>query len=112
MINHLLPVDQIKESQVFSVIYDVENNSPVMYSKWMQLGYEENFSIVVSKPYIFRDYFNANHDYFMTAPFAALQPQLCKSRLTLSIILLNMLQKAEMEEKKLRKQNLFLDRFS
>lgn len=103
MINHLLPVDQIKESQVFSVIYDVENNSPVMYSKWMQLGYEENFSIVVSKPYIFRDYFNANHDYFMTAPFAALQPQLCKSRLTLSIILLNMLQKAEMEEKKLRK---------
>ena len=103
LINHLLPINQIKDSQVLSVIFDVENNAPVVYSKWMQLGNEENFSIVISKPYLFRDYFNANHDYFMTAQFAALQPHLCKSRLTLAIILFNMLQKAEMEEKKLRK---------
>ena len=103
LVNHLLPVDQIKDNQVLAVVYDVDNNAPAMYSKWMHLGYEENFSIVISKPYLFRDYFNANHDYFMTAPFAALQPQLCKCRLTLATILLTMLQKAEMEEKELRK---------
>lgn len=101
-INHLLPVDHIPDKQVFSIIYDVDNNAPIIYSKWMHLGYKENFSIVVSKPYLFRDYFNTNHDYFVIAPFVALQPHLCKSRLTLAIILLNMLQKAEMEEKSLR----------
>lgn len=101
-INHLLPVDHIHDKQIFSIIYDVDNNAPVIYSKWMHLGYNENFSIVISKPYLFRDYFNANHDYFVIAPFVALQPHLCKSRLTLAIILLNMLQKAEMEEKNLR----------
>ena len=102
MCNHLLPVDQIIEEQILAVVYDVDNNAPAMYSKWVHLGYGENFSIVISKPYLFRDYFNANHDYFVIAPFAALQPHLCKSRLTLAIILLNMLQKAEMEEKTLR----------
>lgn len=100
--NHLLPVEQIPDDQVFAIIYDVENNVPAVYSKWMHLGKKENFSIVVSKPYLFRDYFNANHDYFVHSPFAALQPHLCKSRLTLAIILLSMLQKTEMEEKKLR----------
>ena len=102
MINHLLPVDHIFEKQVLTIIYDVDNNAPATYCKWMHLGYEENFSIVISKPYLFRDYFNTNHDYFVTSPFAAIQPHLCKSRLTLAIILLNLLQKTEMEEKKLR----------
>ena len=101
-VNHLLPVDQVLEKQVLSVIYDVENNGPMAYAKWIHLGSEENFSIVVSKPYLFRDYFNANHDYFVIAPFTALQPHLCKSRLTLAIILLNMLTNAEMEEGNLR----------
>ena len=107
LINHLLPIDHILEKQVFSIIFDVDNNAPVIYSKWVHLGYNENFSIVVSKPYLFRDYFNTNHDYFVIAPFIALQPHLCKSRLTLAIILLNMLQKAEMEEKKLRELLLY-----
>ena len=102
MVNHLLPVVHVGDSQVLSVIYDVDNNSPAIYSKWVHMGYERNFSIVVSKPYLFRDYFNANHDYFVAAPFVASQPQLCKSRLTLAIILLELLQKADMEEKALR----------
>ena len=105
--NHLLPIDQITDDQVLAVIYDVDNNVPAIYSKWAHLGKHDNLSIVVSKPYLFRDYFNANHDYFVTSPFAALQPHLCKSRLTLAIILLNMLQKAEMEEKKLREMLLY-----
>ncbi len=105
--NHLLPIDQITDDQVLSVIYDVDNNVPAIYSKWAHLGKRDTFSIVISKPYLFRDYFNANHDYFVTSPFAALQPCLCKSRLTLAIILLNMLQKTEMEEKKLREILLF-----
>lgn len=102
MENHLLPVDQIIEEQLFSVVYDVDNNAPAQYLKWVYFGYLENFSVVISKPYLFRDYFNGNHDYFVMSPFAALQPHLCKSRLTLAIILLNMLQKAEMEEMTLR----------
>ena len=101
--NHLSPIDLIVEDQVFSVIYDVENNAPVCYAKWEHLGYRENFSIVVSKPYLFRDYFNANHDYFVLAPFTAIQPHLCNSRLTLAIILLFILQKTEMEESDLRR---------
>ena len=98
---HLLPVDEILGGQVFSVVYDVENNAPAIYKKWMHLGLDENFTIVISKPYLFRDYFNSNHDYFVSAQFDALQPHLCKSRLTLAIILLNMLQKAEMDERRL-----------
>ena len=99
---HLLPVVRIDEKQVFAVVFDQENNAPAVYAKWMHLGSKENFTIVISKPYLFRDYFNANHDYFVAMPFAALQPKLCKSRVTLAIILFNMLHKAEMEERELR----------
>lgn len=107
LINHLLPIDQLPEKQVLTTIYDVENNAPAAYSKWVHLGLDENFSIIISKPYLFRDYFNANHDYFVIAPFVGLQPHLCKSRLTLAIILLNMLKKAEMEENNLRELLLY-----
>lgn len=95
---HILPIDEIIESQVFSVIYDNENNAATAYTKWIHLGNEENFSIVISKPYLFRDYFNANHHFFVNAPFSALQPCMCKSRITLAIILLDMLKDGEIEE--------------
>ena len=100
--SHLLPVIQVVEKQVFAVIFDQDNNAPAVYSKWVHLGYRENFSIVISKPYMFRDYFNANHAHFVLSPFAALQPHLCKSRITLAIILLSMLKEAHMEEQELR----------
>ena len=100
--SHMLPVDEVVEEQVFSVIYDHENNAPVVYSKWMHLGYKENFSIVISKPYMFRDYFNDNHDYFVATPFSALQPRMCMSRVTLAIILLDLLRHHPQEEKQLK----------
>ena len=99
--NHLLPVERIEERQIFSIIYDRDNNAPAVYANWQHLGLEENFSIVISKPYLFRDYFNANHSFFVGAPFAAIQPSLCKSRITLAIVLLKLLQNAEMEEEEL-----------
>ena len=99
---HLLPIDKVPEEQAFSVIIDQNNNAPAAYSKWMHTGEKENFSIVLSKPYLFRDYFNANHDFFVKAPFSALQPHLSKSRITLAVILLEMLQKSEMSEEQLR----------
>jgi len=101
---HLLPVEQIVEDQVFSVVFDQECNAPAVYRKWRHLGLHENFTIVVSKPYLFRDYFNANHVFFTRVPFMALEPQLCKSRITVAIILLNMLKDAAggMEETELR----------
>ena len=95
---HVLPVDEVEESQVFSVIYDNENNSPDAYMKWIHLGLEENFSIIISKPYMFRDYFNANHGYFVRAPFHAVQPRMCKSKVTLAIILLNLLKGGKQDE--------------
>ena len=102
--NHLLPVEQITEDKILTVIFDQENNAPIVYRKWMHLGFFENFTIVISKPYLFRDYFNANHDHFVATPFEALEPRLCKSRITLAIILLNMLKDAKngMEEKELK----------
>ena len=99
---HLLPLDVVGEKQVFSVIFDQNNNAPAAYLKWVHLGHDENFSIVLSKPYLFRDYFNANHDSFTANPFLALQPLLSKSRITLAIILLDILQKSEIPEQKLR----------
>ena len=110
--SHLLPVEQIVEDKVFSVVFDQENNAPVAYRKWRHLGLSENFSVVISKPYLFRDFFNANHGFFSAAPFEALAPQLCKSRITLAIILLNLLKDAEggMEEKELR--NLLIGYYS
>lgn len=95
---HVLPTDEIIEPQVLSVIYDKENNVATEYLKWIHLGYSENFSIVISKPYLFRDYFNANHHFFIHAPFTALQPCMCKSRITLALILLDMLKDGEQEE--------------
>lgn len=103
---HILPVDEIIEPQVFSLIYDNENNAATSYMKWVHLGLEENFSIVISKPYLFRDYFAANMDYFTHAPFAALQPRLCKSRITLAIILLSMLTESKQDENAIRAQLL------
>ena len=95
---HILPIDEIVESQTFSLIYDNENNAPLAFNKWIHLGNDENFSIVISKPYLFRDYFNANHDYFSRHPFSAVQPRMCNSRITLAIILLGLLRESEQEE--------------
>jgi len=95
---HVLPVDEILEAQTLLIIYDNENNSAATYMKWIHIGKEENFSIVISKPYLFRDYFNANHDYFTRFPFTALQPRMCKSRITLAIILLSLLKESKQEE--------------
>ena len=104
METHLLPVERIAQDSILAVIFDQDNNAPSAYAKWMHLGKRENFSIVVSRPYLFRDYFNSNLDYFVTVPFAALQPQLSKSRITLAIILLDVLRKTEggVEERQLR----------
>ena len=99
---HLQPFEKVDEAQVFAVIFDRDNNAPAAYSKWVYLGRQENFSVVLSRPYLFRDYFNANFDFFVNAPFAALQPHPSKSRVTLAIILLEMLQKSEMSEQQLR----------
>ena len=99
--NHLLPVERIEEEQILNVVYDRDNNAPAVYAKWQHLGLNENFSIVVSKPYLFRDYFNANHSFFVGHPFAAIQPSLSKSRITLAIVLLKLLQEAEMKEEEL-----------
>ena len=107
IVNHLLPIDRIMEDQILYVVFDSDNNAPVAYNKWKHLGYSENFAIVVSKPYLFRDYFNANHSFFESAPFAAIQPCLSKSRVTLAIMLLNMLQNARMEESELRNMLLY-----
>ncbi len=105
--NHLLPVERIVEDQLFGVVYDRDNNAPAVYAKWQHLGLKENFSIVLSKPYLLRDYFNANHSYFVEAPFAAIQPSLSKSRITLAIVLLKLLQNAEVEEEELCNLLLF-----
>lgn len=96
--SHILPVDEIIESQTFSVIYDNENNAPTSYMRWIHIGNQENFSIVISKPYLFRDYFNANHDFFIQFPFDAVQPRMCNSRITLAIILLGLLKENEQDE--------------
>ena len=96
--SHILPVDEIIESQTLSVIYDNENNAPASFMKWIHIGNKENFSIVISKPYLFRDYFNANHDFFTQFPFSALQPRMCNSRVTLAIILLSLLKESEQKE--------------
>ena len=100
---HLLPLDVVGDPQVFSVIFDQNNNAPAAYLKWIHLGRQENFTIVLSKPYLFRDYFNANHDFFVGKPFLALQPLLSKSRITLAVILLEILQKSEVTEQQLRR---------
>lgn len=107
-VNHFLPLASISEEQHLSVIFDQENNAPVAYLKWAHIGGKENFSIILSKPYLFRDYFNANHDYFVSAPFQSLQPHLCKSRVTLAIILFHLLQQSKVEERDLRE---FLNRY-
>lgn len=99
---HVLPFEKMDEEQAFSVIFDQDNNAPLAYLKWVHFGTRENFSVVLSRPYMFRDYFNANFDFFMNAPFSALQPHLSKSGITLAIILLEMLQKSEMTEQQLR----------
>ena len=95
---HILPIDEVLETQTLAVIYDNENNAATAYNKWIHLGTEENFSIVISKPYLFRDYFNANHDFFAQYPFSAVQPRMCNSRITLAIILLELLKESPQEE--------------
>ena len=99
---HILPTDDIEESQMFSIIYDNDNNLARSYLKWIHLGSSENFSIVVSKPYMFRDYFNANHHFFIKHPFSAVQPCMCNSRITLAIILLEMLKNGEKDEMEIK----------
>ena len=102
MVTHLLPLERMQQNSIFSIIFDQDNNAPAAYNKWTHLGTKDNFSILVSRPYLFRDYFNANLGRFIAAPMVALQPHLCKSRITLAIILLDILRKARVEETQLR----------
>lgn len=99
---HTLPIVSLKDDGVLSVVFDQQNNAPSTCAKWAHLGRTDNFTIVVSRPYLFRDYFNANFDYFFTSPLIPLQPQLTKSRITLAIILLDLLRRAPIPEKRLR----------
>lgn len=103
VVTHHLPVDIIDDKQVVSVIFDYENNAPASFLKWVHLGSKENFSMVLSKPYLFRDYFNANHSFFCDHPLQAIYPRLSKSRISLAIMLFNMLMQSEKEESEIRR---------
>ncbi len=105
IIIHHIPIDKIDDKLLLAVVTDQENNGPAAYRKWRHLGTEENLSIILSKPYLLRDYFNANHDYFVEAPMSAIQPHLSNSRVTLAIILYHRLEHDRMngmEETELR----------
>ena len=103
VLHHHLPLTgPMTEEQIFAILYDQENNAPAVYTKWQHLGNEENFSIMVSKPYLFRDYFYANMDYFQKAPFVAIQPSPSQSRVVLANVLLRKLKNARISEEELR----------
>ncbi|MCX6265801.1 MAG: hypothetical protein NTW16_00375 [Bacteroidetes bacterium] len=81
------PYDQ----QHFSLIFDTENNSPKIYRKYAFLGTRENFLVILSKPHIFRDYFSSNILFLLKNPVEAIQPQLSKSKINLSLQLIALL---------------------
>jgi hypothetical protein len=93
-----MPIVEIPGEHVFSVIYDTENNAPKIYRKWLHLGTEENFSVLISLPHLFRDYFNHNFAYFQQHPAEAIQPRLSKSHINLALILLRLLQSQKIFE--------------
>lgn len=95
---HHLALDAIDDSQTVAVVYDRENNAPAAFRKWKHLGSKDNFTMVLSNPYLFRDYFNANHSFFCDHPLLPIQPHLSKCRVTLAIILFNMLMQPGKEE--------------
>lgn len=82
----------VYDSQHFSIIFDSENNSPKTLKKYLFLGTDENFTIIVSKPHLFREYFAANLSYYRNNPLEAIQTQLSKSRVNLSMQLLTLLE--------------------
>jgi hypothetical protein len=95
---HVLPLASSINNQEFLLLYDQENNAPKAHRKWLHLGREENFSIVISKPHLFREYFNDNFAYFSIHPVEAIQPQLSRSRINLALLLLRMLSRGRVEE--------------
>lgn len=90
------------EAQQFSIIYDVENNSASMYNKWLHLGIEDNFSIIVSKPYLFKSYFADNMRLFKLAPMLAIEPIPSLSKVNLCILLYNILREGTVSEKQIK----------
>lgn len=79
------------DRQHFSLIFDAENNAPKIYNKYAFLGKEENFVLTLTKPHLFRDYFYSNFLFFKNNPVEAIQPQLSKSRINLSLQLITLL---------------------
>lgn len=74
-----------KPIQHFSLVFDSEYNAPRLYKKYSYLGESENFTVILSKPHLFREYFSSNFIYFYKNPVEAIQPQLSKSRINLSL---------------------------
>lgn len=89
------------DEQHLSIIYDSENNTPKLYNKYKYLGQEQNFTIILTKPHLFREYFADNMLYFIQSPIEAIQPQLSKSRINLSIQLLVLLRKQKVSKERI-----------
>ncbi|MCZ2393434.1 MAG: hypothetical protein LC105_06240 [Chitinophagales bacterium] len=80
-----------------SIIYDIENNAPRLYKKYINLGKNESFICVVSKPHIFREYFAQNIKYFLQNTINPLQPLYTKSTINLCLQLFYLLQHNEVD---------------
>ncbi|MCX6305402.1 MAG: hypothetical protein NT040_10560 [Bacteroidetes bacterium] len=100
----VLPLASSMNRQEFLILYDLENNAPKAHRKWLHLGRDENFSIVISKPHLFREYFNDNFAYFSGHPVEAIQPQLSRSRINLALLLLKLLSRGHVEEALLKEK--------
>ena len=81
----------VESADHFSLIYDIENNAPKQLNKFAHLGKEKGFSVIVTKPHIFREYFSSNFLFFQNNPLDAIQPQLSKSKINLTIQLYHLL---------------------
>lgn len=73
-------------------VRDVENNVITTFKKWSSFGEKSIFINIVSLPYLLREYFVDNFDYFIKSPVYPISPKLFQSEFNTALeILLRLL---------------------
>lgn len=68
-----------QEDEIFLLVRDVMNNAPMMLEKWNSFGRNISFVNIVSPPYLLREYFIDNINFFKQSPIYPLTSYLMNS---------------------------------
>lgn len=100
LISWLIP----DQKRAFILSRDSEYNITSSFNKWLPYAHESMFLHIISPPYLLRDYFTDNIEYFFESPFFPLTPRIMEDKLTIACSIVEKLLFSEVSEKNINRE--------